>query len=62
MLRLRMPSSNNVETMFVQQRELQLLFVFELVIERSRMSSRPPRLDTRDYGIFDAVAFFEAHS
>jgi hypothetical protein len=26
------------------------------------MSSRPPRLDVRDYGVFDAVAFFEALS
>jgi hypothetical protein len=34
--------------------------VFRLVIERSRMSSWPPRLDVRDYGIFNAVAFFEA--
>ncbi len=32
------------------------------MIERSRMSSRPPRLDVRDYGVFDAVAFFEALS
>ncbi len=26
------------------------------------MSSWPPRLDVRDYGVLDAVAFFEALS
>ena len=41
---------------------MRLLFGFGFVIVRSRMSSRPPRLDVRDYGVFNAVAFFEALS